>query len=291
MSAAVTAPAHGLDEPAPQTGTRRRRPSVGLGVVLAFVVVALAVVAAFAPTLLTSQSPIADDVIHKLRAPSAEHIFGTDQLGRDVFSRVVHGANLSLQAPIIAVIIGFGLGSVLGLVAGYFGGVVDDIIMRIVDILLAVPSLLLSLAIVAALGFGITNVAVAVGIASVASFARITRAQTLQVRVSPYVEVATTLGVRMPSILFRHVLPNAIGPAVVLAALEFGSAILAVSALSFLGYGEPPPTPEWGKIVSEGRDYLATAWWVALLPSAVIAAVVLSANRISRWLDSRSSDR
>ncbi|RKN04594.1 ABC transporter permease [Streptomyces radicis] len=271
---------------------RRREPRrLGPGVVLALLVLGLAVLAAFAPGLLTSHSPTSDDVLDKLRPPSAEHWFGTDQLGRDVFARVVHGAGLSLRAPLIAVAIAFGVGSTVGLVSGFVGGAVDAVLMRLVDILLAVPSLLLSLAIVAALGFGITNVAVAVGIASVASFARITRAEALRVRASPFVEAAVVLGVRRPVVLARHVLPHAIGPALVLSTLEFGTAILSVSALSFLGYGEPPPTPEWGKIVSEGRDYLATAWWVALLPSLVIAATVLATNRVSRWLDTQGAGR
>lgn len=280
--------------PAPASAAARRRRGrrrPGPGVVLALLVLALAVLAAFAPGLLTAHSPTTDDVLNKLQPPSGDHWFGTDQLGRDVFARVVHGAGLSLRAPLIAVAIAFGVGSVLGLVAGFVGGVVDAVLMRLVDILLAVPSLLLSLAIVAALGFGITHVAVAVGIASVASFARITRAEALRVRSSPFVEAATVLGVRRPVVLCQHVVPHAIGPALVLSTLEFGTAILSVSALSFLGYGEPPPTPEWGKIVSEGRDYLATAWWVALLPSLVIAATVLATNRVSRWLDSHGTLR
>ncbi|WP_052852571.1 ABC transporter permease [Streptomyces avicenniae] len=273
------------DTPAAARGRVRRRP--GPGVVLSFLVLGLAVLAAFAPGLLAHQSPVEGEVLEKLRPPSAEHWFGTDHLGRDVYARVVHGAGLSLRAPLIAVAIAFGAGCTLGLVSGFLGGPVDAVIMRLVDILLAVPSLLLSLAIVAALGFGITNVAVAVGVASVAAFARITRAEALRVRSSPFVEAATTLGVRGPQVLLRHVLPHAVGPALVLSTLEFGTAILSVSALSFLGYGEPPPTPEWGKIVSEGRDYLATAWWVALLPSLVIAATVLATNRLSRWFDAR----
>ncbi|WP_062205526.1 ABC transporter permease [Streptomyces sp. NBRC 109706] len=292
-SETVAAEAQGPPVLAPAERPRRRRDHrrPGPAVLLAFAVLFLAVLAAFAPGLLTSQSPTSGEVLNKLQPPSAQHWFGTDQLGRDVFARVVHGAGLSLRAPLIAVGIAFGVGSALGLVSGFLGGVVDAVIMRLTDVLLAVPSLLLSLAVVAALGFGITNVAVAVGIASVASFARITRAEALRVRTSPHVEAATVLGVRRLPVLWRHVLPHSIGPALVLSTLEFGSAILSVSALSFLGYGEPPPTPEWGKIVSEGRDYLATAWWVALLPSLVIAATVLSTNRISRWLDTRGALR
>jgi peptide/nickel transport system permease protein len=262
-----------------------RRPSV----MLAWLVLAVVAVAAFVPGLLTDQSPIEGEVLNKLQPPSGAHWFGTDYLGRDVYTRVVHGTSVSLRATVLAVGIAFGVGSLMGLVAGYVGGWVDSTIMRVVDVLLAIPTLLLSLAIVAALGFGATNVAIAVGVASVASFARLTRSEVLRIRTTAYVEAASALGVGRTQVLTRHVLPNAIGPALVLSALEFGSAILAVSALSFLGYGEPPPAPEWGKVVAEGRDYLATAWWTVLLPSLIISAVALSANRLSRAYDDRGN--
>lgn len=262
---------------------------VRISVAVAWTIIAVVAVAAFFPGLLAHQSPIEGDVVHKLSAPSADHWFGTDYLGRDVWSRVVHGTSVSLRATVIAVAIAFGVGSLLGLVAGYVGGRVDAVIMRVVDVMLAIPTLLLSLAIVAALGFGATNVAVAVGVASIASFARLTRSEVLRIRTMSYVEAASALGVTRTGVLARHVLPNAIGPALVLSALEFGSAILAVSALSFLGYGEPPPAPEWGKVVAEGRDYLAVAWWTVLLPSLVISAVALSANRLSRAYDDRGA--
>lgn len=288
-----------VEGPAPRgTGTagdpparriRRTRGSLErppVSVLVALVLVALAVAAAFVPGLVAPHSPIEGEITDKLLPPQAGHPFGTDHLGRDVLSRVVHGAALSLQATAIAVGLAFGAGSLLGLLAGFVGGAVDAVIMRVVDVLLAIPSLLLSLAVVAALGFGITNVAIAVGIGSVASFARVTRAEALRVRTSDYVEAARIIGAGKTTTVLRHGLPNSMGPAIVLSALELGHAVLAVSALSFLGYGEPAPAPEWGKIVSEGRDYLATAWWITVLPSAVIAAVVLSTNRISRWLDS-----
>lgn len=256
-------------------------------VLLAALVLTLVVTAAFFPGLLAHQSPIDGQVLDKLQPPSAEHWFGTDYLGRDLFARVIHGTSVSLKATLIAVVIAFGVGSLLGVVGGYVGGPVDAVIMRVVDVLLAIPTLLLSLVIVAALGFGATNVAVAVGVASVASFARLSRSEVLRIRTAPYVEAAGTLGVGRTGVIVRHVLPNSMGPALVLSALEFGTAILAVSALSFLGYGEPPPTPEWGKVVAEGRDYVGMAWWTVALPSAVITAVALSANRLSRWLDQK----
>jgi len=179
------------------------------------------------------------------------------------------------------------LGSLLGLVAGTAGRVVDDLLMRGVDVLLAIPSLLLSLSVVAALGFGTVNVAIAVGLASVASIARVMRSEVLRVRGSAYVEAAYSYGARPAGVLLRHVLPNASGPVVALAALELGGAVLAISALSFLGFGEPPPAPEWGALVAGGRDYLRTAWWLTTLPGLTIALSVLSANTLSRALDAR----
>ncbi|MEU9886510.1 ABC transporter permease [Sphaerisporangium sp. NPDC051011] len=258
-----------------------RRP----GLVAAACWAALVLLAAFAPGLLTSADPLAATPADKLAAPSAAHPLGTDELGRDLYARVVHGAGLSLQATLIAVLVGLVAGSVLGLLSGFLRGWADDVIMRVVDVLLAIPGLLLSLALVTALGFGTVNVAVAVGVASVASCARVMRSEVLRVRHSLYVEAAHAGGARWTRVLVRHVLPNSSGPVLVLAALEFGTSILSVSALSFLGYGARPPTPEWGSLIASGRDYLAVAWWMTTMPGLTIAATVLAANRISRMLD------
>ncbi|MFM9445633.1 ABC transporter permease [Streptomyces acidiscabies] len=258
-----------------------RRP----GLVVAGVVVVLVVLAAFWPDLFTSKDPLKGVPSENFRAPSTQHWFGTDELGRDVFTRVVHGAQLSLKGTLVAVGVAFAVGGALGLVAGFVGRWVDDVLMRVVDVLLSIPALFLSLALVTALGYGTVKVAVAVGIASVAPFARVTRAEVLRVRQAVYVEAAHASGARWYSVLGRHVVPNSAGPVIVLATIELGSAILAVSALSFLGYGAPPPAPEWGTLISDGRNYLANAWWLTVLPGVVIAAAVLSTNRIARALD------
>jgi peptide/nickel transport system permease protein len=186
---------------------------------------------------------------------------------------------------VIAVAVALLVGGLLGVLAGFVRGWVDEVLMRLVDVLLAIPAVLLSLALITALGYGTVKVAVAVGVASVASFARVMRSETLRVRQSVYVEAARSVGTRWYVTLWRHVLPNAAGPVLVLAVLEFGLAILAVSSLSFLGYGAPPPAPEWGSLIAEGRNYMATAWWLCTMPGAAIAATVLAVNRISRALD------
>ncbi|OHV40354.1 peptide ABC transporter permease [Parafrankia colletiae] len=255
-----------------------RRPGLALSILLLLTVL----VAAFFPTLLTSDNPLRGEVAERLRGPSADHWFGTDQLGRDLFTRMVHGAALSLQATVLAVAVGLASGAALGLVSGFFGGRTDAVIMRLVDLALAIPALLLALALITALGFGTVNVALAVGATSVAAFARVTRAEVLRVRTAVFVEAAVSCGARRDQVLLRHVLPHAWGPVLVLAALEFGTAVLAVSALSFLGFGAAPPTPEWGSLVSDGRTYLATAWWLTTMPGLTVVATVLAANRVAR---------
>ncbi|MFE9604299.1 ABC transporter permease [Streptomyces hokutonensis] len=258
-----------------------RRP----GLLLSVLALVLVVLASFWPELFTSRDPLTGVPSQNFRGPSGAHWFGTDELGRDVFSRVVHGAQLSLKATLIAVAVAFVVGSLIGLVAGFVGRWIDDVLMRFVDVLLSIPALFLSLALVTALGYGTVKVAVAVGIASVASFARVTRAEVLRVRQAVFVEASRSCGARWYSVLGRHVLPNAAGPVIVLATLDFGSSILAVSALSFLGYGAPPPAPEWGTLISDGRNYLANAWWLTALPGLAIAVTVLATNRIARALD------
>lgn len=258
----------------------RTRPAA----LVALAVVTLILAWALVPGLFTGQDPITGVPADKLQAPGAAHWFGTDHLGRDLYARTVHGTSLSVRAALLAIGVALVAGSGIGLLAGFLGGPVDDALMRATDVLLAIPGLLLSLAVVTALGFGTVKVAIAVGIASVATFARVMRSQVLRVRHATYVEAARLAGASRGAVLLRHVLPNASGPVLALAAVELGAVILAVSALSFLGYGATPPTPEWGSLVAEGRDYLAVAWWYSTLPGLVIALFVLAVGVLGRAL-------
>lgn len=255
------------------------------GLLLSLVYIALVVAWVAAPGLFTDANPVAGEVQDRLLPPSATHPFGTDALGRDLYTRVVYGAVNSIRAIVIAVGVALVVGSLIGLVAGFVGRWVDDVLMRIVDVALAIPSLLLSMALITILGYGLVNVAIAVGLASVANFARLMRADVLRVRTSLYVEAARASGCRWWTVLFRHVLPNSAGSVIAMAALEFGTAVLAVSALSFLGYGAPAPAPEWGRLVAEGRDFIATSWWLVTFPGLVITLLVLATNRVARAIE------
>ncbi|ORI19206.1 ABC transporter permease [Rhodococcus sp. 1168] len=252
------------------------------------VVLLLAVGFALFPSVFASGDPLEGVPAEKLQGPSAAHWFGTDNIGRDLYTRVVHGAGLSLTATLFAVAIALIVGSSIGLLAGAVGGLLDAILMRIVDVLLSIPALLLSLALITALGFGTRNVAIAVGVSLIANFARVMRSEVLRVRRSLYVEAAYASGVRWYDVFRRHILRNSYAPVIALAAVEFGMAVLAVSALSFLGFGAVPPTPEWGSLISEGRNFLATAWWMTTLPGLVIVVVVLSAHRVGHAIEGNS---
>lgn len=254
-----------------------RRP----GLTLAILWIILVVIAAFDPGLIAPDNPLGVS-INVRTAPSPHHLFGTDEIGRDLFSRVVYGAQLSLRAALIAIAIGAVAGGAIGLLAGYAGGWVDSVLMRVTDVLLSIPILLLMLSVVLALGFGITDVGLAVGLVFIAGSARVMRGEVLRIRQSPFIEAAALGGARRFRLLWRHVLPNAVEPVLVLAALQFGEAILFVSTLSFLGYGVQPPAPEWGALIADGRDYLSSAWWLTTLPGLTIVITVLAANRISR---------
>ncbi|MGO3886130.1 MAG: ABC transporter permease [Mycetocola sp.] len=263
--------------------------SVSPTVVLSWIVIAIVIAWAIAPGLFAPADPIAGDASQALQAPGAAHWFGTDATGRDMFSRVVHGAIHSLSGALIAVSVGLVVGTILGVLAGSLDGIASEAIMRVVDVLLAIPQLLLMLSIIIILGFGTAQAAVAVGITSVAAFARLARSEVLRVRRTDYVEAAFASGGHWVSVLARHVLPNSLTAVIALAALQFGTAILLISTLGFLGYGAPPPTPEWGLMIAEGRNYVATSWWLTTLPGLVVVAVVISANRISNSLSGKDN--
>lgn len=262
----------------------RRRRGIPVTVVLAILVIVIVTAWALAPSLFTSADPVAGDTSEKLLAPSLAHWFGTDNLGRDLFTRVVYGTRSSVLSALIAVGIAVVVGGLLGLVAGFFGGLVDVLTARVVDVLLAIPSFLLAVVVVSSLGFQTINAAIATGVSAVAVFARVMRSEALKVRGTVYVEAAQLQGGSRLHVLLTHVLPNASRSVLSLAVLQFGVSILVIAGLAFLGYGDPPPASDWGLLVSAGKDYLVSSPWLVYAPSAVIVVVVLSINRVSRWL-------
>ena len=236
------------------------------------------------PVLFTSFDPLSGVPAQKFQAPGAEHWFGTDHLGRDVFARVVHGTSQTLLTAGLAVSIGLVVGTALGLLAATAGRAADAVTMRLIDVLLAVPGFLIALIIVTAFAPGPVSLGIGVGIASIASFARVVRSEVLRVRSLDYVEAAFMNGGTYWSVVFKHILPNSCGPVLALLAVDLGVAILAISGLGFLGFGSPPPTPEWGLLIAEGRQYLASAWWLTTLPGLVIVVVVILLAGLGRQL-------
>lgn len=218
------------------------------------------------------------DVANQLQPPSAAHWFGTDDLGRDVLSRVMIASGVSLQVAFVSVAFAFVVGVLVGVVSGYAGGLLDTVLMRLVDVMFAFPVLLLALAIVAILAPGLATTMLAIGIVYTPIFARVARASTLSVRVEPYVQVSRTMGTPWASILGRHVLPNITGPIIVQTSLSLAFAILAESALSFLGLGIQPPAPSWGGMLFAAQGFISQAWWMSLFPGAAIFVTALSFN-------------
>lgn len=271
--------------PAGSRARRRTRAltSVPPTVVLSFVVLAVIVAFSLAPGLFAHQDPANGVASQKLQGPSAHHLFGTDDLGRDLFSRVVHGAASSVTSALIAVAIGVLIGSLIGLLAGFFEGWTDVVLGRLVDVLLAIPGFLLAVVIVSALGFRTVNAAIATGVTAIAVFARVMRSEVIKVRRTTFIEASYLQGGSRWQILLTHILPNASRSIVPLAVLQFGLAILVIAGLAFLGYGDPPPASDWGRLVADGEKF-PFAPWLIYAPAGVIVATVLSLNRISRWL-------
>jgi peptide/nickel transport system permease protein len=271
------------------TALPRRRPFwsrlletrlVGTGLTISAIVVACALAA----PLLAPYDPNEQDYLALTDAPSAAHLLGTDDLGRDILSRIIYGSRVSLEVGIIAVGIAVLVGVTLGLVSGYLGGKVDDVIMRIVDAVQAFPSLILALAITAALGPSIVNAMIAIGFVATPGIARLTRGQTLSVREREFVTAAKVCGASPVSIMLQHIWPNVTAPIVVQATLLMGTAIVTEASLSFLGVGVPPPTPSWGAMLRTGSQYLEVAPWISVAPGAAIFLTVLAFNFVGDGL-------
>lgn len=278
-----------LTPPVPQQATRDRirfSPSAVATALAVLVLVSVALWTIF-PSWFTSHDPLIGEGAQRFLPPSLDHWFGTDRAGRDTFTRVVHGTRNTVYGAVIGTSIGLVVGTLLGVTAGVLRGATDAVIMRLVDVLLALPGFLLALCIVAAFGPGTTHVAIGVGIAAVAPFARVARGEALRVVQLEYIDAARVSGASPAAVLFRHVLPNSAGPIVALIPTELGATILNIAGLGFLGYGAPPPTPEWGTLLSEGRDYLANAWWLTTLPGIVVLIAVLAVSRAGRLLQRR----
>jgi len=257
---------------------KNKRALIGFWMVVVFVVAAL-----FAP-ILSPYNPIEQNMDAILQLPSAAHWFGTDEYGRDILSRILHGASLSLMIGLGGVCISLVIGVSVGTLAGYFGGAIDATLMRLTDILLAFPAFLLAIAIVAALGPGMVNVTIAIGVFSLPSFTRLSRGAVLSVKNREYIEAARSMGARNTQIIFKHILPNSMAPIVVLATLRIATAILSASGLSFLGLGAQPPTPEWGSMLATGREHLRSAPFVCIIPGLAIMYVVLAFNMLGDGL-------
>jgi peptide/nickel transport system permease protein len=266
---------------------RVRRPVVALAGLILGVIVLVAI----APSLFTGTSPIDTDLGGALAGPSGSHWFGTDQLGRDIFTRVLYGTRPALVLALAATAFALIGGTAIGLASALSGRVADQVLMRIVDVFLALPPILLALLVITVVGQGTTNVAIAVAFAFIPAYARLVRAEALVVLRSGYVEAAVGLGLRRPVLIVRHVLPNTLGPLLVLATVGFGSALIYSSVLSFLGLGTRPPEPEWGSMLSEGRDFLQSAWWIGVFPGAMVTITVMALTTVGRYARMRMSGR
>jgi peptide/nickel transport system permease protein len=282
VSQALLAPV-ALAEPVPRQAAspwlaaRRRfvRSRTGLAGAIVLVVVVLAAI--FAGQV-SPYNPTRQDFRVERQAPNPEHLMGTDEFGRDVLSRVIWGARASLQAGAVAASIALGVGLLLGMLAAYYGGRLDNLLMRLMDVILAFPYILLAIAVVAILGPGLQNAMIAIGIVYVPHYARVVRGSVLSIRARDYVDAARALGASDNRVMWQHVLPNALAPLIVQTTLNVGTAIIDTAGLSFLGLGTQPPTPDWGNMLSAGRNYVIDSPWIATFPGLAILVTVLAFN-------------
>ncbi len=270
-------------------GGSPRRPRAAT--VIAAIVFGAVVLASIAPGLFTRTDPLAIDALQFNEPPSAEHLLGTDYLGRDLLARVVHGARYSLTIGLVATAVAVTFGLVIGLLAGISPRWLDTALARLIDVLASFPAILLALVVIGITGTGIVNLAITLGIATIPTYARVVRAQTHRVIRSDYVAQARTFGLTRGRLVLRHVLPNALGVVPVVATIELGGAIIGAASLSFLGLGPQPPTPEWGAILADSRDFLMLAPWTGILPGLVLTATVISANILGRAIKRRYERR
>ncbi|WP_158059286.1 nickel transporter permease [Halorussus halophilus] len=261
-----------------QQFTSNRLNLVGLMFVL------VVVVAAILAPLIAPAEPNEQDLLNRLEPPSTEHPMGTDQLGRDMLTRLLYGARITLRIAVTVVAITLAIGTIIGVVAGYAGGWVDEALMRFVDILLAFPGILLALVIAGILGPSLTNIMIALAVVGWTQYARIIRGSVLSVKEKEFIKAAQLMDVSRTRIVARHVLPNVITPVIVLATMDMAYVILGTAGLSFLGLGAQPPTPEWGTMLSQGRNYLQDAWWVVNFPGLAIMITVLGFNLLGDGL-------
>lgn len=283
MSAVTDAalPADGVQ----RSGSRAWRKLKGnRSALVGFAVVAFFVVVALLAPVLPIDSPTATDWSSIRKAPSMEHLMGTDEIGRDIFSRMIWGARASLIAGVISVVLAVALGVPFGLIAGYFGGWIDQVISRFTDAMLAMPFLILAIALAAFLGPSLTNAMIAIGLSAMPIFIRLTRGQVLSVKTEDYVESARAVGLKDSAIILRYILPNVFAPVLVQATLTIATAIILEAALSFLGLGQQPPAPSWGSMLNVAKNFLTQAPWMAWWPGAAIFLVVLGFNLLGDGL-------
>jgi peptide/nickel transport system permease protein len=255
-----------------------RRLLANRGAAVGGVIFMLIIIMAVIAPLLAPFDPIKLNVVDSLQGPSGRHWLGTDQFGRDILSRIIYGSRISVSMGVVAVAISVVGGSVLGLVSGYFRGVTDMLVSRLVDVMLGFPGILLALVVIAILGTNLSSAMIAVGVSGMPIFIRVVRGSTLSAREYQYVEAARVVGCGNFRILFRHVMPNVAAPIIVLATLGIPSAIIAGAALSFLGLGIKPPTADWGEMLSNGRSFMSTAWWLSTFPGLALMIMVMAIN-------------